>query len=632
MIVIDIYITLNPFTIFSAAPTTPPLVIPTPSSSGIYFDYIGKTKIINGYLSVVIPLDISYIKPHIENIDLVLNKAKFICEQVKPLDDSGCHNILHPLTIRFKDIIIKFSSISHLLENRVKRGAWVGGVGTVMKQIFGTLDENDGDKYDKAIEVVQNDQKRLASLIKEHILVTKSVLSTFNETIRKIKINEDNLSLAIDKLSQTLKKVTDTTNLLLINADINALFATLESSILTLSFRLEDITNSILFSSVNIIHPSIITPQKFYEELANNYRHLPNGFELAVNLDLSLIHVILNISRLVSYYVKNRIMFVLQIPLVSPQQFYLYQSIPLPIPHDNARPDSFSLIIPSHKYIVITKDKLHYGNLNSLEKCRNTNQENYICQLATVFPTSANPSCECELLSKVITKIPAQCETKFIRGDINVWKPLRNNRWIFVQSTSSKLSLDCLNSELSEINILGTGIINIPVFCKGYCKNTQLLPKYNVFNINLPDTKLDFNLINDSCCSLSKFTKIANDVPRIKLESLDLEKLSFKDNTDKRIISELDKILQEPHIIRYGAHYSTFTIAFILVIICIILFKFHKRILNRPSNLHKQEQTHIPLVILPTASRSEILDERHTDEQLPSELKEKPFAKIRVKV
>ena len=41
---------------------------PVSSGPGIHFDPIGSLKLINNYLSVVIPIDLSYIEPHLNNI------------------------------------------------------------------------------------------------------------------------------------------------------------------------------------------------------------------------------------------------------------------------------------------------------------------------------------------------------------------------------------------------------------------------------------------------------------------------------------------------------------------------------------------------------------------------------------
>lgn len=568
------------------------------SSPGVYFDYVGKVKAANGHLSIVIPIDISHIKSHIENINSVLETVMYFCNRTQDLHDSECENILEPLTIRYRDMIKEYSSITHLVDDRIKRGAWVGGIGTALKQIFGTLDEDDAIKYDNAINNVQDDQKRITSLVKEHILVTKSTLTRFNETMYRLKSNEDKLNLAVDKLSVNLKDLYNKTDHLLLISKLNTVYNSLETSILTLSFQLEDITNAILLSNTNAIHPFVITPQELYKELTDNYKYLPNELEFVVPLKLKLIHVIMNMSKLISYYLDKKIVFVIMIPLTNPLEFNLFNNIPLPIPHNVTNPNSFSVIIPSSKYIAITKDKTHYSNINNLDNCEKVDYQNYLCKILYVFPTSANPSCESDLLSKVISSIPTHCKTEFVRGDLDVWKPLQSNRWIFVQSKPSKLTVDCYNLEPLEIKIIGTGIVHIPDYCKAYCKNVKLLPNHNMLNITIPVLDIDFNLLNDSCCNFNEFKKLADSVPLLKLNNIDLENLPFSKNIDKETLQELDKIIKKPHFIKYGAHYSILAISIIVIIlllfVCLLYNKINKagspnRKLRTPKIIFKRE-------------------------------------------
>lgn len=548
---------------------------------------MGKVKIKNGNLNLVIPIDISHIQLHIENINSVLETVTYFCNKTKEFDESECENIIEPLITHYKNMVKEYSSITHLIDDRLKRRAWFGGVGTAFKHIFGTLDEDDAEKYDSAINYVQDDQKRIASLVKEHILVTRTTLTRFNETIKSLRSNENNLNLAIDKLSVKLKYLSNRTDHLSVMSGLNTIYNNLEASILTLSFQIEDITNAILLSRVNIIHPSVITPQELYKELADNYKYLPNELEFVVPLELKLIHKIMNMSKLISYYLNKKIMFVLTIPLTNPLEFYLYNSIPLPMPHNVTNPNSFSVIIPSNKYIAITKDKTHYCNLNDIDTCQIIDHQNYLCKIMNIFPTSANPNCESELLSKVVSSLPEYCKTEFVNGELDIWKPIRNNRWIFVQSKFSKLTIDCLHSEPIDIKLLGTGIVYIPIHCKAYCKSTRLLPDYNVLNVTIPSINLDFNLINDSCCSLSKFKEVANSVPLLKLNNIDLENLPLTQNLDKDMIQDLNKIINKPHFIQYGAHYSTLIIFVTIIVISFCVFKLFKKI-NKTGSLHRQ--------------------------------------------
>lgn len=111
------------------------------------------------------------------NVDAVLSTARTLCKETVTIENSKCFSILRTTNISVSLLNREFMSISHLLDNRKTRSAWISGIGTAFKQIFGTLEEDDGIRYNNAIEELQNDQKKLATLLKENILVTTSVIS-----------------------------------------------------------------------------------------------------------------------------------------------------------------------------------------------------------------------------------------------------------------------------------------------------------------------------------------------------------------------------------------------------------------------------------------------------------------------
>ncbi|XP_062526849.1 uncharacterized protein LOC134199618 [Bombyx mori] len=306
----------------------------------------------------------------------------------------------------------------------------------------------------------------------------------------------------------------------------------------------------------------------------------------------------MKISNVISYFFNNKIMFVLQIPLVEPQEFNVYLCIPLPVPHNATNINSFSTVIPNEKYLVISKDKTRYSNLRSLSQCKSINYVYYICNIVKILSTNANPSCGSELVSKAITTLPTLCKTKFIHGIIDVWEPLDNNKWIFVQSKPSKLSIDCKNLEIKDYIISGTGIVTIPITCKGFCKDTRLFPNSNVLNISHPTIKLDFNILNDSCCNFAKFKEAENNVPHIKLNQLDLNLLNHLLENNSNLIPELDKIIKHPnHFTKYGAHYSSFVLFLILILIIVSLCKLYRYYkINKPNDAH--DRTEIPMIIV----------------------------------
>lgn len=469
--------------------------------------------------------------------------------------------------MRYQDIVSGYSAISHLVEKRFKR-AWIGGIGSLSKIAFGTLDENDAIRYDNAIKDFQDSEKRLSSLLKENILITSNILSKFNETLHNIQINEASLNQAIDNLTSKQKLLQATSDRLTITANINSILNSLEASILTLSFQLEDITNAIMLCNQNILHPAVLAPEQLYKEIVDNYRYLPVDLKLPISLALSNVHSLMNVSRVACYSVDNKIIFVLRIPLVTPKEYYVYHTIALPTPHNNVKPNSFSYIKPSHRYIAMTKDKSEYCNMDSLQECTIISKREYICDVMTVFPTSANPNCESELLSNVINELPVQCHTEFLHGHIDLWKPIQNNAWIYVQSQSNKLYVECPNQKICETSIIGTGILTLPNNCIAYCKSTKLITRSNTLNINVTVFHSDFNIINDSCCNLDKFKYIMSNEPPLTLRNIDLDIFTTETKSKLKSISdETDKILNEHHIIKYETHYSIL----MLMIFCSIL-------------------------------------------------------------
>lgn len=568
---------------FSAALYAHPgLIRPISSSSGIFFDRIGKLSIVKGNLNVISYVDISYIDPHISNLNEILGTMRFVCQQI---DNKQCDNILSPLSIRFKDIKREYESISHLISNRDRRAAWFGAVGSVFKHVFGTLDEDDALKYESALEAVQKDEKILAQLMKENILITTSTLASFKKSINNLKFNEYNLSSALNLLLNHTNNVTKIIDHLTLETKANSIFTNLESSFLTLSFQLEDLSNAISLSRLNILHPRILTPAQLYQELAENNRHLPGDIRIPFSLSLSNIHLILSISTVSCYYYKNKLVFVLHIPLVTTEEFNLYHNFAMPVPHDVEKLNVFSFILPSSSYIAISKDKMSFCNLDDLSKCRAVISEFFLCEISTIVMSSGNPTCESELLTKTISALPNLCQTKTIFGELDIWKPLVNNQWIYVQSRASKITIDCGTAEVREVILLGIGILNVPEQCTVYTKNARLITSKTVINISIPIPSLDFNIINDSCCQI-KSVNLKNSASPILLQHLDLDDLNMK-NSNERVLSKLNNIIDEkPFIVKYGTHYLTFTSIVFLCLMCFIIFKFYKIIIKSRSKFN----------------------------------------------
>ena len=543
------------------------------NTSGIYFDPIGSVKLIDGYLSVVIPIDISYMEHQIKNLNGVIDTSKLLCKQSALYTDIECLKMHQPLLVRYNDIIRDFESISHLIEFRSKRSAWISGVGTVFKHLFGTMDENDAIQYSKAIETIENDQTQLAKLVKENILVTTSSLSSAKETLNKFNANEQQLNYAIDALSRSQHNLSLLSDNLYLKSKINEILNTIESTLLALSFKLEDVINGIMFSKTNILYPSIITPKQLFNELVENYRFIADYHQFPVSISLENIYIIMNVSEMAAYYYNNKIIFVLKLPLVNTKIYNLYHNIPYPVSVIN---NTYTTIIPSIKYLAITRDRSYYCRLDNLSSCKLLNKFDYICTIPNVYSSLTTPICESEIFSKVLKYVPLNCKTKFLQGHLEIWQPLSNNKWIYVITNPSKISIDCESSNIKELIISGTGILNLPIDCIAYYKDSRLIPK-NTKVINLRPIITNFNLLNDSCCNSEKLLKSKSYIHTYNLTNINLDSISSQHNVDiNHIITELDGLIKKPHIVLYGQYYSYTTIIICIIIIIIVLIFGYK--------------------------------------------------------
>lgn len=84
------------------------------------------------------------------------------------------------------------------------------------------------------------------------------------------------------------------------------------------------------------------------------------------------------------------------------------------------------------------------------------------------------PSCESQLLTKVVRTLPSDCNTKLLYGNFEIWQKLTNNRWIYIYSKPTKLTVDCLSQRVNEFELINTGIIELDKGCKGYANLIQI--------------------------------------------------------------------------------------------------------------------------------------------------------------
>lgn len=514
----------------------------------------------------------------------MLNTIKNLCEKSKEVNESVCHNVLQPLESLYNDILRDFNSISHIISNdRVKRSAWFSGVGTVLKYIFGTLNEDDAINYNNAIKTLYDNDKKLAESIKKTIVVSQSAISNINQSLYDINNNQIKLSNSLNTLFTDVKDISktvvqDSYKLKLINI-INCL----QSHMLTLSFKIEDILNSILFVQNNVLHPAILSPKQIYKDIYRNHKAIPKDKDLPLRLDLSNIHAIMNTANLICYYSNDKLIFVVKIPLVNVLDYKLYATIPLPIPHKNVNNNSYVYIIPTEPYLAISSDKSYFTYLKELSQCKTIPPDTYMCEISNIYSVTGNPSCDIEIMMKTLSEIPKTCLYKYLYGEIDIWHKLNNNNWIFVESGRDKLTIECKDKTIFESVISGTGILNVPTNCIAYFKSFKFV-KQSDPKINIPIISSDFDIVNDACCDLKHFNELKVNLPMSKINNINLKELKgFKSVTDK--VKDNLNIRNPQSSLNNHISFPIISVISLFLIACFVLVYFYKRFINSKQNV-----------------------------------------------
>ncbi|XP_022836992.1 uncharacterized protein LOC111364377, partial [Spodoptera litura] len=356
----------------------------------------------------------------------------------------------------------------------------------------------------------------------------------------------------------------------------------IESSLLTISNFLDTTLSSILFSKVNILHPSVISPLDLYNELFKHSNQINKRIDFPVTLNIQNIHSLIDVSKLSSYFYNNKVIFVLRIPLITPDKFVVYKNIPLPTPHDESH-RTFALIKPSNSYIALSDDRLHYAMLDNFDNCKMINNNYSICESITIYSSVSNPNCESKLLTEVILSLPSECISKILYGQIDIWQKLLNNKWIYVQSNKSKLTIKC-NDVIHDYSIEGTGILKLTNNCIGYSKTIQLIPTNSYSFIIKSPLNINFDITSDDCCKRDILNESLPHLSPISISKINLDSLKYATHQMDNLENELNNIEKQSHFIKYGSYYSTFTYILIVCLFLFLMYKIYRYFKNKTSN------------------------------------------------
>lgn len=440
-------------------------------------------------------------------------------------------------------------------EHRFKRGVF-NFVGQIAKILFGTLDSSDADYYNNQIDRAYNNSKELTNLYKKQINVIQSSINTFSDLFKAHAKQFEEVNYNLEKLNKYILDNHRELSVTQINTETNSYLVECAEMLLEYEFELGTLTDAILLAHRGLIHPKLLTPKELFKILKES-QYIPADRKLPVVLELHQFGNLIDVSDISIFYKDNRLVYIIDIPLIEQHDFILYHMIPFPI--KQSEKEVFAFINPTYSYIGIRTDKQVYTQLseNDVSKCKNINNIIICKQTDLLYQISSTYTCESILLRTArLENILQECDVRITKFRTTVWHQLKtSNSWLYTAPREETLHVLCPDGKQRQTQLNATGLVTLAPECDGIADNALLNSKTSniiytidkdfVPNVNLSTQKL--------CEDIKKHNVNISDLPMItisKAPHLDLNLLKIASSSLQDLYKEAEEL---------GKHHRTRT-------------------------------------------------------------------------
>lgn len=529
----------------------------------IFFDEIGKLQNIHDTWKIVTYYNMTTYWQGIENSEKLIKHIDYRCEQFAYR--TICESIMTELKqqlneIKHNNYLLKTQH--GIISSRFKRGL-VNGVGYLANSLFGVLDERFAEKYRQDIEIVQQNENHLLSLIKNQTSIIEAhnnILKRNEEAMSKqFQLINHHLNITDAYLQELSTNMKHEENMIYFN-----IMATSANIIVT---KIQHIQQMLLDTATNIHHGQVDTrlmPQEqLLQELNIISGQIPKHLSIPVDHIRENLVDIYKLLQVKSRVINNFFIIEISLPLTSDNQFTLYKVIPIPVWKNNR---SLS-VKTSSEYIAINLRKEIYLTLTerNVDQCLKINHKNLLCELSnpTLNMRSNNIPCEINLITNTSHNQCGYTEGRCI----DKWIKLQaSNTWLYYCCDNCQFKIICQNHMTSKSAHLA-GIISVGQGCIiKHGEATFYTHWLYQNNINIdPNIQVPTD-------DLSEINKITSDIylPSLQTppETNQLEKLNILHEKIKKIEenSVLQNIATTHDIHQYIVSYTS--LGMVLVAVC----------------------------------------------------------------
>lgn len=348
-----------------------------------------------------------------------------------------------------------------LLPYSMRKRAIFSPLGSLVKVITGNLDEEDAIKFNEEISKISN-REYLTEIKVSSLHKAFATLANISEIMNH---NIENLHFKTNEFDKVVEKEIKISNVI---RTMNSLYQILNN------FRyiyesIQEIETAIAFSKLHTLHQSIINSTELLGVFKVIENHAQTIYPVTKNNLLKLERNII----LKSYIDKNKLVFVLEIPLIESETYNYYKVIPIPI----TKSSKTYTIIPKYPYLLV--NGLKYRNV--LSPCESIEDNKYLCSEENMA-TINEETCIEELM--LIKNNYSLCYQHHIRMEKLKIQKIMNNSWLIFTTDKIILTEHCRN-DVRRFSLLGTYIVTPSQRCSMQIGRTIFGQSSNASDMNM---------------------------------------------------------------------------------------------------------------------------------------------------
>lgn len=332
----------------------------------------------------------------------------------------------------------KLNGIYYRHPKRTRRGLY-NGLGTIAKGITGLLDDNDGQRIDQVLGLLQTNEHTLEKQIEMQYTINNNIIQEFNRTVKNLEHNEQLLHNRINELTDIIEEEFEAADVLIAKDLFNQLII-LYNAILNI---LQEIENSLTFCYLKTYHPSILNTEDLFRELEKISTHY--GRQLPMELKMENIP---DFQRLLSVDCRiedKKIIYLLSMPINFDIDFDLFYLLPIPSKVE----EGYVTILPNNKYFLRSKNLV-----KSLGKPCTLYTSAFQCP-NNALSTIAE-ECEANLLQNENTKLCQYVNLEIIKNYLEIVPEINQLLGVFIEE--ELVQFQCLDG-IENRNLKGIFLI-----------------------------------------------------------------------------------------------------------------------------------------------------------------------------